>query len=498
MKPTTSLAAIWLKNGHTAVARSFRFHRQRGAFCHRGWCQQCKTRLPDGTVVLACTTAASGKQEESAPDHRTDPLRLLGALAERTRPWFFERQTLGGPVQQAFLKTLRWMSGAFPLPTLRSYAAKARTSTLSCQTLVIGGGPAGSLAADALARAGRSCVVIHAGDPGGSARTLFAGVTPWPVVVDRASNIKRLDRHLCVGLYDEARRALCVGPNANVLVTYDEIVVATGAYDRMPTVEGNDLPGVVGLRAFERLAAQGAIPVGSKVGIYAAAAEARRARAAAEAAGVNLAFVEDADAKALRRIVGRKRVTGIALEDGTVNECNLLIVGFTQPSYEFQAQNGCTVELAGQPPIVRARGASKRPMLVVGEARGWTDPDTLASNVQTAVAAWLTGKPSVEQASTPASRSMTQRPGDAAFVCFCEDVRVGDIRAAIADGYDDVELVKRHTGAGTGPCQGKLCHASLLSCMEEAGHEVRIPTPRPLLRPIALRQLAGDGSIIGK
>jgi hypothetical protein len=53
-----------------------------------------------------------------------------------------------------------------------------------------------------------------------------------------------------------------------------------------------------------------------------------------------------------------------------------------------------------------------------------------------------------------------------------------------------VELVKRHTGAGTGPCQGKLCHGALLGCTAEAGLEVRIPTPRPLTRPVTIAELA--------
>jgi hypothetical protein len=49
--------------------------------------------------------------------------------------------------------------------------------------------------------------------------------------------------------------------------------------------------------------------------------------------------------------------------------------------------------------------------------------------------------------------------------------------------------VKRHTGAGTGPCQGKLCHGMLLACTANAGLEVRIPTPRPMTRPVVLREL---------
>jgi sarcosine oxidase subunit beta len=43
------------------------------------------------------------------------------------------------------------------------------------------------------------------------------------------------------------------------------------------------------------------------------------------------------------------------------------------------------------------------------------------------------------------------------IVCRCEDVTLLDIEQTIAEGYVDIEEVKRFTGLGTGPCQGKEC-----------------------------------------
>lgn len=81
---------------------------------------------------------------------------------------------------------------------------------------------------------------------------------------------------------------------------------------------------------------------------------------------------------------------------------------------------------------------------------------------------------------------------DAAFVCLCEDVRFRDVRQAVQDGFNDIELVKRRTGAGTGPCQGKLCHAELLRCVSECGVPARLPTMRPLIRPVPLGAFRGN------
>ena len=63
-----------------------------------------------------------------------------------------------------------------------------------------------------------------------------------------------------------------------------------------------------------------------------------------------------------------------------------------------------------------------------------------------------------------------------------------------ADGFADIELLKRRTGAGTGPCQGKLCHGEMLACLAEAGRPVALPTVRPLLRPTSLAALAAADS----
>jgi sarcosine oxidase alpha subunit family protein len=83
-----------------------------------------------------------------------------------------------------------------------------------------------------------------------------------------------------------------------------------------------------------------------------------------------------------------------------------------------------------------------------------------------------------------------------AMVCFCEDVRAWEIRAEQAVGYDDPELIKRRTGALTGPCQGKQC-LQAFACLAGMGSgdgdagAVGLPTARPPLRPVRLRDLAG-------
>src|SRR6476620_9994944 len=55
LKPRSLVGAAMLA-GRCAIASSFRLHRPRGAFCHSGWCQQCRIATPDGPR-LACRLA---------------------------------------------------------------------------------------------------------------------------------------------------------------------------------------------------------------------------------------------------------------------------------------------------------------------------------------------------------------------------------------------------------------------------------------------------------
>lgn len=80
-----------------------------------------------------------------------------------------------------------------------------------------------------------------------------------------------------------------------------------------------------------------------------------------------------------------------------------------------------------------------------------------------------------------------------AFLCACEDVTVEEVRRAFAEGHRDLESVKRHTGLGTGPCQGKSCVAAAVRELLRLGAtpaDVAPFTVRPPLGPVTLDTLA--------
>lgn len=80
------------------------------------------------------------------------------------------------------------------------------------------------------------------------------------------------------------------------------------------------------------------------------------------------------------------------------------------------------------------------------------------------------------------------------FLCRCEDVTLADLEHCVSRGYRDIEEVKRYTGFGTGPCQGKECLAPVAEHLARlTGKPVSAIAPftsRPPLAPTPIRLLA--------
>jgi bacterioferritin-associated ferredoxin len=77
------------------------------------------------------------------------------------------------------------------------------------------------------------------------------------------------------------------------------------------------------------------------------------------------------------------------------------------------------------------------------------------------------------------------------ILCRCEDVTASDVERAVATGFSDLEEVKRYTGFGTGPCQGKECLRNvalhLARLTGRALDDLAPFTSRPPLAPTELK-----------
>jgi len=87
-------------------------------------------------------------------------------------------------------------------------------------------------------------------------------------------------------------------------------------------------------------------------------------------------------------------------------------------------------------------------------------------------------------------------PRGKCFVCFCEDVTEADIAQAVAEGFDHIETLKRYTTASMGPCQGRLCRATVSElCARHTGQTpevVGMSRARPPAHPVTMGAVGAE------
>ncbi|MBS3739902.1 (2Fe-2S)-binding protein [Candidatus Bipolaricaulota bacterium] len=92
---------------------------------------------------------------------------------------------------------------------------------------------------------------------------------------------------------------------------------------------------------------------------------------------------------------------------------------------------------------------------------------------------------------------MKQGKGDRdIIICRCRDVTEEELKQAIEDGFDTMELLKRKTKIGTGTCGGRTCLQLVRRILaRETGrelNEIKLPRERSPIVPLPLRFAAGE------
>ncbi len=208
-----------------------------------------------------------------------------------------------------------------------------------------------------------------------------------------------------------------------------EVVVATGAAEIQPVCPGNRLMGLLTAQAAQRLHAAGV-----DLGVAVAVGE--------PADGVPCTALPGE----LVRIEGEGRVSAVVTaQDGneTTTPCQTVILG-----------------LGRAPRDVLSRMANDLPVRVVGSAA----------------------------ATFPLPPAPT-----AGIVCPCAGVGVDDLEGVWARGFNELELVKRASLAGTGTCQGSVCLPHVRAWIAARTGQAPEPfTARPASRQITLAEAAAD------
>jgi sarcosine oxidase subunit alpha len=108
----------------------------------------------------------------------------------------------------------------------------------------------------------------------------------------------------------------------------------------------------------------------------------------------------------------------------------------------------------------------------------------------------MTREPGVSAAGSAADDHPLPPAPTAGVVCPCMGTTVDDLREACDRGYEDLELLKRASWAGLGPCQGAACLPHVRAFLAERTGTAPEPfTARPAARQITLAEAAADVSI---
>ena len=445
-------------SGRRTFSRSFKYHRPRGLVCCSGHCPNCMMTVDGVPNVRVCV-------EPIREGARVRAQNVLGSL---DRDLLSVVDRFGGPFTPVgfYYRTMIRPRRFWPYyeKFLRNVAGLGRVGGASGRrydvehrgvgVLVIGGGRSGRAAAEeAAASGGEVLLVDERGDFEPAGYELLAPAS-------------------ALGIYEGGLVPVDAG-DVLYRIRAARIVVATGAIEQPLVFPGNDLVGVMLPGAVRRLVDEWAIRPGSRAVVIAADERGRAVTEQLASAGVELARLVDLRETPTVAIAAdgrRGRLASVTI-DGEKLACDLLVIsGGRQPAYSLLAQAGGRVEYDAK--------------------RGIFVPVDLPDGVE-AVGS-VTGE--TGDVVVPAASYGGSGRGKC-FACICEDVTEKDLKRAVAEGFDSIELAKRYTTATMGPCQGKLCQVASIRLLaretETAEEAIGTTTARPPWAPIELGLLAG-------
>jgi sarcosine oxidase subunit alpha len=545
--------------GEHILSRSFKYHRPRGLFCCTGRCPNCLCTVNGTPNVRICTVPAEAgmivKTQNAWPSVKFDLLSIFDRF-HKFMPVGFYYKMMYKPrwMWPIWEKMIRRIAGLGQVDRRCGANGVYDKLNLFCDVAVVGGGWAGLHAALEAAEAGLSVTLIDDQPAlGGHMRydPDLADATLEEVVglVEREPAIQVWKSATVFGLYEDNYLGIQRG-NRMIRLRAREVIVATGGWERPLVFENNDLPGVMlasaaqrllhldhcrldgpwvivtdndqGYRLFKQLMHAGVkqlVETGGQIGAVLDIRENPQSLPGGPISvhGINeqLGTLTGFTVLAAR---GHGHVSSAVVSslDGQHQKtvpCRWIIqaVGFT-PANSLLYQSGCKLKYDAtcDHAIVTqfARGTH-----AAGAVNAVTDPvaveldgrraglaaaaalkpeNTDFAAMRDALAAQLKAFPDREAVSAHYVSGSTAKKK---FVCLCEDVTEKDLCDAIAEGYSNIETLKRYSTVSMGPCQGKMCQsASIAICARENRQSIEqtgATTARPPEQPLPLGLLAG-------
>lgn len=535
-----TIASAMLGEGRWILSRSFKYHRPRGPFTMCGQDSNTLVQIGSEPNVRADSRALSAGLKVTAQNTSHSTERDRGSLLDRVGrflPVGFYYRTFFGPTRNSWLKLwepiIRKTAGLGVVDTAQGHGQYGKKN-LRCDVLVVGAGLAGCAAAQAAADAGAGVIVVDAEPETGGALTYSRGQEDRLAAAREAldhPSIRVMTGATCNGWYTDNFLPVIQG-DMLFRVRAAHVIVASGTQEQPLVFHNNDLPGIITSAAAQRMMRHYAIRPGQRAVVFAGTPHGLEAALDLVDAGVEVAAVlipMGADGVAKRaadlQMHGLRIVSGAmivaaqgtpgnkhlrALEVKTSKGCETIacdlaaIDAGATPSYQLPLHAGAQLEfddarqvfsLSQQPANMHLAGAVDGIFALEAVERSGARAGSIAAfalghDVE------IPGK--ITDAATGLHRTYevpAPNKDGRDFVDFDEDLQVKDIVNAVADGYRELELVKRYSTVGMGPSQGR--HSALQTARIVAGEtgrsvgQIGITTARPPFGPEKLGVIAG-------
>lgn len=558
-----TLASALLGNDRMLVGRSFKYHRPRGIVASG-------PEEPNALVGL-------GQGARFEPNQRATTTDLFADLvAQSQNHWpsldfdigalngLMSRFLSAGFYYKTFIHPRAFWKHLFE-PAIRHSAGLGRPTSepdadryehlyAFADVLVIGGGIAGLQAARTAAESGARVMIweqsAHWGgrapvdDPdveGMPPDDWISATLHW---LRAQPNVTLRSRTMGAGVYDHGY-ALGYERVADHLPGLDaprhrlwrvragRIITATGAIERPLSFAGNDVPGVMLAGAVRDYVVNFGVAPGRRTVIVTNNDDAYRTAITLHSAGLEVAAVIDARARAtgdlpqrarslgirvmtgraIARVRGRGRVTGVDIcqhtgtgAAGALIACDAVAMsgGWSPVVHLWSHCGGKLIWDAGaalfRPDPARAPTGADGAAFVAaaGAANGVMRGAALLADARAAAAGGDAPAPEPEAITPVWIMPAAAGPGLRAkmWLDFQNDVKVSDVQQAAREGYVSVEHAKRYTTLGMATDQGKLSNINGLAVLSDAQGapipDVGTTTFRPPYTPISMGAIAGE------
>jgi sarcosine oxidase subunit alpha len=554
--PGDTLASALFANDVRLVGRSFKYHRPRGIYT-------AGPEEPSGLVELR----DGARREPNTPATVAELFDGLEARSQNRWPSLrFDIGAVNGYVSQFlpagfYYKTFMWPAPFWEKvyePIIRRAAGLGRAATqpdpdsyehthAHCDVLVVGSGAAGLAAARAAAEAGARVILAeHDFELGGGLLQepdhlgwrdeMVAALEAMPEVrILRRTGVFALYDHNVAGAMERVSDHLLTPPQHVArhrlwLIRAKEIVLATGAQERLIAFPDNDRPGVMLAGAARAYVRRFAVAPGRSAVVFTNNDEAYETAFALDSADIAVGRIVDVRPSSVKADEARARgievmssavVTGVVGAHGveavlarpraggptrTIVADLLCVSGGHNPALALsghtRSRSRWSADLAAFVPGTpvqreRAAGSAAGVAGVTEAARHGAEIGRAAAGAAGFDQAKSFPLPSAEAAAvrTPIEAFWEVDEKGKAFVDLQNDVTADDIRLAHREGYTHVEHAKRYTTHSMATDQGKtgglVGVAVLAAARAEPIDKVGTPTPRPYVTPVSFGAFAG-------